>query len=122
MDEYINIEKLSESVPIRLKIARMSRGYQNRSSFALACGAAVTTYRAHERGDYEVKASDIIRYTHSLDISIRWLLTGQGHPLDHQPKPDPETLALMLYHIRLENSKMNLKQDAEREAATLINA
>lgn len=120
MNDNIDIKKLSEFVPSRLKIARMARGYPNRSLFAQACGAAITTYRAHERGDYEVKASDIIRYTHTLDISIPWLLTGQGHPLDHQPNPNPEALALFLYYIRLEGSKTELKQDAEREAHTLI--
>jgi len=120
MNEYININELSNSVPIRLKIARMARGYKNRSSFAEACGAAITTYRAHERGDYEVKASDIIRYSATLDISIPWLLTGQGHPLDHQPNPDLEHLAIFLYYIRLESSKADLKQSAAQEATKLL--
>lgn len=120
MNERIDIKKLSEYVPLRLKIARMARGYANRSTFAEACAAAITTYRAHERGDYEMKASDIVRYTQALDISIPWLLTGEGHPLDHQSHPDSEALAMFLYYIRLEGGKTELKQDAEREARTLI--
>lgn len=120
MNERIDIKKLSDSVPIRLKIARTARGYKNRSAFAQACGAAVTTYRAHERGDYEVKASDIIRYVHTLDISAYWLLTGFGHPLDHQSNPDPETLAYFLYYIRLESSKIDIKAYANREASKLL--
>lgn len=121
MDKSINIKEISNSVPSRLKIARMARGYKNRSLFATACGAAVTTYRAHERGDYEVKASDIIRYTQVLDVSMHWLLTGQGHPLEHHINPDPEALALFLYYIRLESSKTELKQYAELEAKQLLN-
>ncbi len=120
MNVDLNIKKLSDSIPLRLKIARTARGYKNRSTFAQECGAPITTYRAHERGDYEVKASDIIRYTHALDISVNWLLTGKGHPLDHQSEPDPETLATFLYYVRLENSKDDLKQSAENEAAELI--
>lgn len=120
MNEHIDIKNLSEFVPSRLKIARMARGHKNRSTFAAICGAAITTYRAHERGDYEVKASDIIRYTHALDISIPWLLTGQGHPLDHQANPDPETLALFLYHIRMENSIIEFKKMANQDAKKLL--
>lgn len=120
MNEHIFQENLSDLIPSRLKIARMARGYKNRSVFAEACGAAITTYRAHERGDYEVKASDIIRYTQALNISVHWLLTGQGHPLDHQTQPDAEALALFLYYIRLENSKTEVKRYAEDEATQLL--
>jgi hypothetical protein len=120
MNDSINIEKISELVPIRLKIARMARGYKNRSTFALSAGAAITTYRAHERGDYEMKASDVVRYTETLAISIPWLLTGRGHPLDHQPTPNSEDLAIFLYYIRLEGSKADLKEAAEKEAALLL--
>jgi hypothetical protein len=119
MNDKINFDFLSKSIPVRLKIARMARGYKNRSEFAQSCDAPVTTYRAHERGDYEVKASDIVRYTQALDISIPWLLTGAGHPLDHVPHPEPEALAIFLYYLRLENSKEDLKEYAQREAQAL---
>ncbi len=120
MNDRINLKVLSDSIPNRLKIARMARGYKSRSALAQTCGTAITTYRAHERGDYEVKASDIICYTHTLDISINWLLTGQGHPLDHQAAPDSEKLALFLYYQNLENSRMDLKQSAEQEANKIL--
>jgi hypothetical protein len=120
MDKDINLEELSNLIPIRLKIARMARGYKSRSDFAKACKAPITTYRAHERGDYEIKATDIIRYTHQLDISIRWLLTGAGHALEHQPEPNPETLAIFLYYSRLESSKAEIKQIAEQEATQIL--
>lgn len=120
MNGNINVEEKSVSVPLRLKIARMARGYKNRSNFAIDSQAAITTYRAHERGDYEMKASDIIRYTAALNISIPWLLTGEGHPLDHQADPDPEALAIFLYYIRLESSKADFKVSAEKEAALLV--
>lgn len=120
MNDNINIEIISELIPIRLKIARMARGFKSRSTFALNAGASITTYRAHERGDYEMKASDIVRYTENLNISIPWLLTGRGHPLDHQCNPDPEALAIFLYYIRLESSKTELKELADREAALLL--
>lgn len=120
MDNNINLEELSDLIPIRLKIARMARGYKSRREFAEACGAPVTTYRAHERGDYEIKASDILRYTHKLDISIRWLLLGAGHALEHQAAPDPETLAIFLYYSRLESSKTEIKQIAEQEATQIL--
>lgn len=120
MNEHIEIKKMSKSIPFRLKIARMGRGYKNRTVFAMHCGAPITTYRAHERGDYELKASDIIRYALALDISIPWLLTGRGHPLDHQARPDSYALAQFLYYIRLESSIPVLKESASKEAATLL--
>ncbi len=120
MNDCINVEEISKSVPIRLKIARMARGYKNRSTFALNSKASVTTYRAHERGDYEMKVSDVICYTESLNISISWLLTGKGHTLDHQASPDPEALAIFLYYIRLEASKTDFKESAQKEAALLL--
>jgi hypothetical protein len=119
MDERIDIKKLSDLIPLRLKIARIARGYKNRSAFANRCGIAVTTYRAHERGDYEIKVSDLLCYTQTLDISVVWLLTGEGHPLDHHSYPDPEALALFLYFSHLEQSKAELKQYAAQEAERL---
>jgi hypothetical protein len=120
MNNRNDMAKMSESVPSRLKIARIARGYSNRSQFAKACGAGVTTYRAHERGDYEMKASDIIRYTETLAISARWLLTGRGHPLELDKNPDPEILALFLYHLRLENSKDEIKQQIADEVVQML--
>lgn len=120
MGNDFNKSKSCYFVHLRLKIARTVRGYGTRSAFAEAAGVAIATYRAHERGDYEAKASDIIRYTRTLDISIPWLLTGEGHPLDHQAQPDPEVLTLFLYHISLESSKIGLKKSAEDEAARLL--
>ncbi len=120
MNDYSKIENLSKSIPLRLKIARMARGFKNRSAFALSCNAPVTTYRAHERGDYELKASDIIRYTTGLDISIRWLLTGEGHPLEHISQPNLDSLAQFLYFLRLEDSKDEIKQFVIKEAANLL--
>ncbi|MBS0352096.1 MAG: helix-turn-helix transcriptional regulator [Proteobacteria bacterium] len=121
MDDSTDIKKLSDFIPIRLKIARMARGFSSRSACAQACNAAITTYRAHERGDYELKASDIIRYTRYLDISIPWLLTGKGHPLDHQAHPDREKLALFLYYLHLEGSKEDFQHSAVEEATAIIN-
>jgi hypothetical protein len=121
MNDDLDIKKLSDSIPARLRIARMARGYETRSACAQACNAAITTYRAHERGDYEVKATDIIRYTRHLDISMSWLLTGKGHPLDHQAHPDPEKLAAFLYYLHLEGSKVDFQQSAVQEAAAIIN-
>ncbi len=120
MNENNNINKMSDNIPLRLKIARMARGFKNRSSFATACGAAITTYRAHERGDYELKASDVIRYAQSLNISIPWLLTGEGHPLDHTAHPEPDVLAQFLYYLHLENSKNEIKESATKAAALLL--
>lgn len=121
MNDDINVKKMSESIPIRLKIARMARGYNNRSRFAKACGAGVTTYRAHERGDYELKASDVIRYAEELDISMRWLLTGLGHPLEHEAKPNPDVLGQFLYYLKLEKNKIEIKRQVADEVNHFLN-
>jgi len=120
MDKNIKKDKMSTSLPIRLKIGRLGRGYKSRSTFANACGVAITTYRAHERGDYEPKASDLIKYTDTLDVSIPWLLTGRGHPLDHLAQPDADVLAQFLYYVHLEDSKAQIKESASQAVKRIL--
>ncbi len=120
MNDGVDIKKMSKSIPMRLKVARLARGYSNRSQFAKDCGAGITTYRAHERGDYELKASDVIRYSEQLDVSMRWLLMGLGHPLEHKHDPNPETLAQFLYYLHLEDNKIEIKQQIANEVLQIL--
>lgn len=90
---------------VRLKVARIARGFKNRMAFVDFSGVPLTTYRAHETGSNELKASDIVKYAKLLDISITWLLTGEGHALDHQAKPDQEKKGLFEYLLKSEKLK-----------------
>ena len=103
------------AIPFRLKVARISRNYKNKYVFALSCGARVSTYRAHENGNSMIKANDIVNYCYSLDISIRWLLTGEGTPpLDHKENPDSSELAKFECHAHLEKIKYQVKKKIKR--------
>lgn len=91
-------------LPLRLKVARIARGYKTRMAFVNFSGIPLTTYRAHEIGSNELKASDVVRYAKLLDISFSWLLTGEGHALDHQANPDPEEKVVFDYILKKEKS------------------
>src|SRR5882757_1512782 len=87
MDVKKLVKSLIELMPARLRAARLCRGYHSRTAFALACSISLTTYRAHEAGEIEMRASDVLFYAKMLNISIGWLLTGEGSPFDHYKAP-----------------------------------
>ena len=111
------VQKKVNEIPLRLKIARISRGYKNKRVFALACEIPISTYRAHERGDNETKASDILYYATALDISVKWLLTGDGNPLEHKTEPTYDEIAKFEYHNRAEKLKYEFEQELEKKVA-----
>lgn len=87
---------------LRLKVARIARGYKNRTAFINFSKIPLTTYRAHEMGTNELKASDVVRYARLLDVSVAWLLTGEGHALAHKEKFSPEEKLLFEYFFKNE--------------------
>lgn len=100
-----------KSLSIRLKVARLARGFQNRLAFVQFSGVPLTTYRSHETGSNELKASDVVKYAKLLDISIVWLLTGKGHALDHQAKPDQNKKGLFEYLLKAEQLKQAIRDE-----------
>ena len=75
----------------RLEISRKVRGY-SRVSFSKACFMDVTTIRTHETGVSEIRVFNLINYCFALDISLFWLLTGKGDPLEHHKFTQPSEL------------------------------
>lgn len=103
-------EKFTHSIPLRLRAARKARGFNNKFSFALACGIPLSTYAAQEDGNSEIKVTDIINYVNQLDVSPWWLLTGRGNPLGHLPKIIPNESACFRFHLRVEVEKSEGKK------------
>ncbi len=83
---------LIKNLPSRLRIARLARGYSNQFTFTQTHHLPTTTYKSHETGKTDLKVGDLAKYADILNISIGWLLTGVGHPLDHLQNPDPKEL------------------------------
>jgi len=82
----IKKEKMKQSIQwmsARLKASRQLRGYRSRTAFALRCEIPLATYRTHETGEVEMRSSDVIRYAKILNISMAWLLTGEGDAFEH---------------------------------------
>jgi hypothetical protein len=75
----------------RLEISRKVRGY-SRIGFSKACFIDVTTIRTHETGISEIRVFNLISYCFVLDISLFWLLTGKGNPLEHHKFTQPSEL------------------------------
>lgn len=74
------IKEALENLPVRLKAARQSRGFDSRYAFAAACGVGLTTYLNHEKGEH-LRLSAVMIYCKVLDVSTDWLVWGNGHPL-----------------------------------------
>jgi len=76
-----------ELIPVRLRAVRQARGFKNSTVFAEIVQRKRTTYRSHEQGEVMMGISDAIHYSKILNISLSWLLTGEGTPFDHYTKP-----------------------------------
>lgn len=81
------IKQCTQFISARLRAARRARGFKSRTAFALACKIPLATYRTHEAGEIEMRTTDVIRYAKMLNISLEWLITGQGSPFDHYKQP-----------------------------------
>ena len=76
------MQKERKEIATRLQIARIVRGYQSRSSFVEAFNLKLSTYNAHETGRHEISANYISKYCTALNLSIKWLILGEGMPID----------------------------------------
>ncbi|MEN9471430.1 MAG: hypothetical protein RL214_786 [Pseudomonadota bacterium] len=68
-------------IAMRLQIARIIRGYRSRSAFVKQFNFKLGTYNSHEIGRHEIGASYINKYCAALNISVTWLLLGEGYPI-----------------------------------------
>lgn len=97
-------------VHLRLSASRTARGFKNKTIFALESGTPISTYVAQESGRYEPKVGDLIKYATLLNISLNWLLTGKGHPLEHLPNATLNEKALFTKLIECENEKYEINE------------
>jgi hypothetical protein len=105
----------------RLEISRKARGYQSRVDFSKACLIDATTIRAHETGLVkitEIRASSLVAYFFTLDVSLLWLLTGKKSPLSHHKFIEPDELAaftlsedVMKMQKKLEETSVSISPD-----------
>ena len=65
-------------IHLRLKQARISRGFKSAIEFARYAGIEEGTYRHHESGVRGLTVPAIRKYTDLLNICPCWLLTGEG--------------------------------------------
>lgn len=68
------------SIGKRLKIARISAGYNTARDFTQKFNTPSSTYSNHENGKVEMKSSELAKYCRILEVSADWLLFGKGKP------------------------------------------
>ncbi len=62
----------------RLRWARRRAGYATATEAAVSRGWPVPTYAAHENGSRGLKLETARRYAEKFNVSLIWLLTGEG--------------------------------------------
>ncbi|WP_341659601.1 helix-turn-helix transcriptional regulator [Vibrio sp.] len=68
---------MPQSPDIRLRTARIGKGYPTAKFFAEKYGLAYTTYIKHESGKLALTEKAAKRYSEILSVPINWLLTGE---------------------------------------------
>lgn len=87
-----------ETTADRLKKARLDAGYENARAAAEALGVNYTTYGQHENGTRSFPSGTAERYARKFKVSLEWLLTGRGSPLNGSltmPQGKPGKLSLV---------------------------
>ena len=64
-------------INVRLKQARLSKGFKSCSEFARYASIEEGTYRHHENGSRGLTVHALRKYAHVLDVCVCWLLTGE---------------------------------------------
>lgn len=82
------MNKLSEQIGLRLRIARRAANYRSARSFAFKHNIPESTYSQHETGKRALNSEVLVRYSKLLNIDIGWLLTGEGAICPHQIKDE----------------------------------
>jgi transcriptional regulator with XRE-family HTH domain len=110
---------LAEEICIRLKIARISAGYDSVAKFSKAFDIPKTTYFQHENGTTALHIELLENYAQILGVTNRWLLTGEGYPLlvpdDTRAKFIQEELKALL-----KESHGQVKYHAHAEVTTFL--
>jgi DNA-binding XRE family transcriptional regulator len=111
--EFSTIES-RQQIGQRIEVARKAFGYKTRDSFAKACQINTTTLRFHEIGQVEIGIASLLLYRHELSLSLHWLLTGQGPPIEYPSDPQLlkkseiyEDLINTLYSAAKQSSELN---------------
>ena len=82
----------------RLRDARTRAGYESAGAFARAHRISEATYRAHESGFRNFKASTARFYAQRFSVSWEWLLFGEGEPSQINANED---LVIPAYDLRV---------------------
>jgi transcriptional regulator with XRE-family HTH domain len=101
-----NVSEQIRDVGIRLKCAREASGHKSQEEFARLCGIGRSALSRHESGRVEMGIYAAKKYCEFLDISVDWLMTGNGNPFDHNPhdKRDPNAFDTYLSYFKLKTS------------------
>lgn len=67
-----------DSIAIRLKAARIAKGYARAIDAVRAFGWTQSTYFGHENGDREPGDDNIRRYSEAYGVTPAWLAYGEG--------------------------------------------
>lgn len=70
-----------DQIAQRLRAARRHAGFTSASAAARTFGWNEVTYRAHENGLRGIRTAVAERYAAHFNISLAWLLTGEGRQL-----------------------------------------
>ena len=72
------MSELSEQIGQRLRAARKAAHYKSARAFSSQYHIPETTYAQHEAGTRSLNVETLIHYSRLLNISVGWLLTGDG--------------------------------------------
>jgi len=75
---YVTQCNMNQTLASRLKEARIARGYRTAKQFSDTHGFKQSTYSTHEKGTRVPLREIILAYSAALNVSIDWLLTGNG--------------------------------------------
>lgn len=73
----------------RLRQARQAAGYRTAREFADTHDIPQPTYTMHELGKRALKRETAVRYAKALNISLEWLMTGNGKGPSESPALRP---------------------------------
>ena len=114
MDDFTNDDWYSDDAATfgdRLAAAREAKG-MNQKAFARRLGVALKTVEGWENDMREPRANKLQMMSGILDVSMSWLLTGQGRGVDPEVEAETPEMAELLSDMRALRTEM--QRGAER--------
>ena len=106
-----------DTVSERLKIARLSAGFQSAKTFCDKNNIPISTYYHHETGIRNISVKLAKKYSEILNLNLNWLLSGEGEPFSETQN----SKILTSQEFFTIASKNNINKSHENTNHTLLN-